>query len=334
MNTELEKRSYPDPPWKFILCISLFALCIGIPAVLLHVPGNSTLHDWAHVFEDLLLLLVAPVFYAAYFYPRKIFHPTLLGLCIFSLMIEQIKGDPVFSIWVTVSLMAGAMVIASEMIHRIITIKNAAIDEVHHLEKLAMVESNHAKNEFIANMSHEIRTPLTGVIGMASLLRATKLDEEQKEYVDMIRGSGKCLLNLINDILDLSKMEAHRLELRQATFDLRETIDEVRKLFIHETKSESFEIQIENDPKLPWTIIGDANRIRQVLANLLGNAVKFTAKGTIRITTEFTKKKSKLGEVVVSIEDQGIGVPDEQQEMIFGAFNQVDSSDTKQFGGT
>lgn len=191
-----------------------------------------------------------------------------------------------------------------------------------------------AKGEFLANMSHEIRTPLNGVLGIAELLDGTKLDAQQREYVRVIRTSGEGLLQIINDILDFSKIEAGRLELENTAFDIIDGTEAVVDLLAQKGLAKGLEIIFDVDPAMPRTVIGDPVRIRQVITNLLNNAIKFTEKGEVTVAIQLVEKRGRLGVFRFSINDTGIGIPPDRLDRLFRPFSQIDSSTTRRFGGT
>jgi len=195
-------------------------------------------------------------------------------------------------------------------------------------------QANKAKSIFLATMSHEIRTPMNGVIGMATLLSSTSLTQEQEEYTDTIKNCGDALLTVINDILDFSKIESGNMELEEQDFDLRDCVEGVLDVFAESAARLNLDLvyQIEHD--VPTQIIGDGLRLRQILINLVGNAVKFTSKGEIFIAVKVVSDKYNNLELAFSVRDTGIGIAQDKINRLFKAFSQVDSSTTRKYGGT
>jgi signal transduction histidine kinase/DNA-binding response OmpR family regulator len=196
--------------------------------------------------------------------------------------------------------------------------------------------ANAAKSDFLANMSHEIRTPLNGVVGMVDLLQATALSGQQGRYTQVIRSSSDTLLSLINDILDFSKIEAGKMELDEVDFDLNETVEEVATLLAQKAAAKGLEVACDVEPAVPTRLRGDADRLRQVLTNLVNNAIKFTASGEVVVRVS-PAAEPPVGDGIVirfAVSDTGIGIPPDRLDRLFKSFSQVDASTTRRFGGT
>jgi signal transduction histidine kinase/DNA-binding response OmpR family regulator len=200
--------------------------------------------------------------------------------------------------------------------------------------RLAAEAANRAKSAFLANMSHEIRTPMNGVVGMAELLCDTTLSEEQRLFAETIRSSGEALLVIINDILDYSKIEAERLTLHPEPFDLERTIHEVAMLLQPRARGRGIDLIIDFDMFLPTRYVGDPGRLRQVLTNLMGNAVKFTEKGHVIVRVVGIEAEAGSQQLHITVEDTGIGIAPEHIDHIFGEFNQVEEEANRKFEGT
>ncbi|MDD3181853.1 MAG: ATP-binding protein [Alphaproteobacteria bacterium] len=194
--------------------------------------------------------------------------------------------------------------------------------------------ANKAKSQFLANMSHEIRTPMNGVIGMAELLSFTELDEKQRFYVDTLHNSGESLLNVLNDILDFSKIEAGKLTQQVVEFNLRDCVQGVLHLFAGTIHKKNIELICRLSSNIPVSLQGDRERLRQILTNLIGNAIKFTEHGNVQLQISFTMKDESLGLFHFDVSDTGIGIPLADQISIFSPFSQADGSSTRKYGGT
>jgi PAS domain S-box-containing protein len=200
--------------------------------------------------------------------------------------------------------------------------------------KLTAERSLKVKDKFLANMSHEIRTPMNGVIGIIDLLHRTSLTEHQRDYVDTIRNSSQTLMAILNDILDLSKIEAGKMTIKRSSFNLPRMLSKVKTLFLQPAAAKGITLELDYAPHLPTIIRTDETRLIQVLSNLISNAIKFTEEGSVRVVVTESKQKGTNWELVFRIIDTGIGIAETNMPMLFGAFNQVDTGTTKAYGGT
>jgi PAS domain S-box-containing protein len=201
--------------------------------------------------------------------------------------------------------------------------------------KEAAEAANRAKSEFLANMSHEIRTPMTAILGFSELLSSPSLPlDEQREFIDGIRRNGKALLELIGDILDLSRLEANRLTVERIACPLQQIVDDVASIGAIQAREKGLELKIDRKPPLPETIYTDPSRLRQILVNLLGNAVKFTDRGEVRIAVRCLRESDGISRIEFAVSDTGIGIPAEKMHELFQPFMQADASASRRYGGS
>ena len=342
------------PGWSGTRCaIALVQMLWS--ALLIHLTGGR-IETHFHVFGslaflaaygDLRVLLIATATVTADHFARGLLWPESVygttdaswwrflehaGWVIFEVGILALSGARAVAMYRELAEREARLESAHADVERIVVERTEELRTATHAAQAA----SRAKSEFLANMSHEIRTPMNSVLGFTDILLDTPLSDEQRDHVETIHRSGDTLLKIINDILDFSKMEARKLTIERAPFDLRKVALDASELLRPAATQKGLALTLQVAEDVPRDLVGDAGRVRQVLLNLIGNAIKFTAAGHVTVEIEWMRARgaSDRDEVRCTVTDTGIGIPPDKYELLFQEFSQADGSTTREFGGT
>lgn len=320
---------------KFTSIFVPFSLIYATILVVLHETGNRNLENLAHDLENLFIFLVCPIFYAAYFFERKTYITAVIYSTCLVITIHFFQKHVNRELWfVLIPTMTMATILA-EFLFRSAQVKEKAVKEKFEAEKKASEIASKQKSQLLANVSHEIRNPLNGLCGMVRLLKDTPLNEEQSDYVSVMDESSKALMALVSDLLDVSKMEAGKLVLEQESFNIKSLIQDCSKMIQADLRRKNLSFEATYNTVDLLQVVGDKNRVRQVLLNLMSNAVKFTDEGSIRIHTDATKTSDNQVDLEIAVADTGIGIASSNQRSIFDVYSQAHSKiDSSKYGGT